>query len=254
MALLNLVQAATTAYQQRDKLKKVFIGIVIFIASILFFVYLIVATVIAVIQGNGRISDNQLENQTPFTEFQEFSYKTINGEKWYAFVHPYIFPTLGALTQGVILDSSAKVGLKHIAWDIADRKSRDTEVKAFADGKVVSIKDNILHSTTRRWKFCDESQNGICWYEVKETADVQIGCGYEVIIEHPDSLRTQYCHLATEPALNIGDPVTMGQTMGYQGSTGYATGKHLHFALWRDGQPIDPSYAFSQTSLSDWEN
>jgi len=44
----------------------------------------------------------------------------------------------------------------------------------------------------------------------------------------------------------------MGQTIGIQGGTGYATGKHLHFVLWRGGQPIPPTYAFTQTSLSDW--
>lgn len=254
MALLNLVQAATTAYQQRDRIKKILISTLILIAGFLFFIYLAFATVVAVIQGGGNVSEGQHENITPFTEFQQFSYKTIYGEKWYEFKHLYIFPTLGVLTQGVILDSSAKVGQRHIAWDIADRKSRDTQVKAFADGKVISIKDNILHNTTRRWRFCDENESGICWYAVKETADVQIGCGHEVTIEHADSLRTQYCHLISEPAFNMGDHVTMGQTLGYQGSTGYATGKHLHFVLSRNGQPIDPSYAFSQTSLSDWNS
>lgn len=227
--------------------------VIILFGSIAFFFYLVVMTVVAVVQGTGKVSDSSIEHLTEFTEFQQFSYKTFYGERWYEFVHPYVFPTLGALTQGVILDSSAKVGTKHIAWDIADRKSRDTEIRAFADGIVVSIKDNILVNTTRRWKFCDEEEGGICWYVVKEKADVQIGCGYEVIIEHPDSLRTQYCHLDTETGLKINDPVTVGQVIGYQGSTGWATGKHLHFSLWRDNQPIDPAYAFTQTSLSDWE-
>lgn len=247
-----LAKAIYSIYQHRDTLKRVCLWIVIVVASFVFFIYLVIASVFAVIQGKGSVTDSLPENTVPFTEFQSFSYKTIYGEKWYAFAHPYIFPTLGVLTQGVILDSSAKVGLKHIAWDIADRKSRDTEVKAFADGTVVYTKDNIIHNTTRRWKFCDESENGICWYEVADPADVQIACGNEIMLEHADSLRTQYCHLVAKPDFNTGDPVIMGQTLGYQGSTGWATGKHLHFALWRDGQPIDPSYAFSQTSLSDW--
>lgn len=249
---ITLAQLAYGAYKNRDTFKRVLKWAAILIGIIALVIYIIVASVIAVIQGNGRVSDNARENALEFSEFTSFSYKTINGEVWYDFVHPYFFPTLGALTQGAILDSSAKVGTKHIAWDIADRVSRSTEVKAFADGTVVAVNDNILYNTTRRWKFCDSNPSGICWYQVTEKADVQYGCGYEVIILHADSLSTQYCHLASAPGLQVGDTVNGGQDIGYQGSTGWATGKHLHFALWRGGQPIDPSYAFTQTSLSDW--
>jgi len=240
------------AYHHRDKIKKVCIAIAVILASIGFFLYLIVATAFAVIQGGGTVTDGAAENAVDFSEFQQFSYKTIFGEQWYQFVHPYIFPTLGALTQGVLLDSSAKVGRRHVAWDIADRVSRDTEVRAFADGTIVAVNGNMLYSTTRRWRLCDEAEGGVCWYEVTQPADIQIGCGYEIIIQHADSLTSQYCHLAYGSSFRVGDSVSIGQVIGYQGSTGWATGKHLHFALWRDGQPIDPSYAFSQTSLSDW--
>ncbi|MFA6427832.1 MAG: M23 family metallopeptidase [Candidatus Magasanikbacteria bacterium] len=250
MGMAYLVQLL---YAKRHQLKKCCVLLTIFILGSIFIVYLIFTTVISVIQGTGKVSDTELKNLARFTEFQSFTYKTIYGDMWFDFAHPYVFPTLGVLTQGVILDSSAVVGLKHVAWDIADRSSRDTEVRAFADGTVLAIKDNILENTTRRWKFCDESENGICWYEVTKPADVQYGCGYEIIIQNVDSLQTQYCHLAERLSLQVGDSVTMGQVIGYQGSTGWATGKHLHFVLRRDGQPIDPSYALTQTSLSNWE-
>lgn len=250
--MADLAHIAYLAYQNRGRLKKIAFCIAILVAGIGLFLYLVIATTVSVIQGTGGVTDGAPENAGEFTEFQQFSYKTIYGETWYQFVHPYMFPTLGVLTQGVLLDSSAKVGLRHVAWDIADRISRQTEVRAFADGTVVAVNDNILYNTTRRWRFCDESGNGICWYEVTQTADVQIGCGYEVFIQHADSLKTQYCHLQSEPDLKVGDTVTIGQTIGYQSNTGWATGKHLHFALWRGGQPIDPSYAFNQTSLSNW--
>lgn len=249
--MAGLAQVAYGAYQHRDAIKKVFTLIAIVFASIGFFLYLIVATVVAVVQGTGGVTDGVTHDLPGFTEFQQFTYKTIYGETWYVFVHPYFFPTLGALTQGVLIDTTPRVGRKHVAWDIADRIPRQTEIRAFADGTVIDVKNNILFSTTRRWQFCD-SEGGICWYEVTQPADVQIGCGYEVIIQHADSLRTQYCHLISTPFVHIGDPVLAGQTIGYQGSTGWSTGKHLHFALWRDWQQIDPSYAFSQTSLGDW--
>ncbi len=249
----HIAQTVYLAYKNRDKIKKGCIGCIIFLVGTLFFFYLVVMVIISVIQGGGTVAEKVMKDLSEFAEFQNFNYKTVYGEEWFEFKHPYFFPTLGALTQGVILDSSAKVGHRHIAWDIADRKHTDTEVRAFADGTVVSVRSNILYDTIRRWRLCDENGSGICWYQVKEKADIQIGCGYEVTIEHADLLRSQYCHLTTEPPLNVGDTVTGGQTIGFQGTTGWSTGKHLHFAISKDGQPIDPSYAFNQTSLSDWE-
>lgn len=252
MAILETIQFAHTAYQNRDRIKRILLGGIIILLILGFFLYVIIATAFAVIQGGSNVTDNTDDSGIPFTEFVSFRYKTINSEKWYDYTHPYYFPTLGSLTQGVILDSGAKVGLRHVAWDIADRKDRRTEVKAFSEGTVAAVNNNMLYNTTRRWRFCNSSPSGICWYEVQEKADIQYACGYEVIIQHPDSLRSQYCHLASEPFYAVGDIIPGGQTIGYQGSTGWATGKHLHFALWRGGQPIDPAYAFTQTSLSDW--
>ncbi len=255
---MNLPYLLQLIYGNRRVIKKACLVIVIVVGGFIFFMYLVIVTIFTVIQGQGTVvSDDVTQVPGNFTEFQGFSYKTVDGERWYEFPHPYIFPTLGVLTQGVILDSSAVVGLRHIAWDIADRNHSITEVRAFADGTVAAIKDNTLYNTTRRWKFCDESDSGICWYEVAEPGNVQYGCGNEIDIQHADSLRSQYCHLASvniQAQQEDGQPtqVTLGQTIGIQGSTGWATGKHLHFAIWRGGQPIPPSYAFTQTSLANW--
>lgn len=234
-------------YQHRALIKKICVTATIISVCFFLSLYLIVETVFVIIQGGGGVVDTANQKAGGFSEFHNFSYKTINGEQWYSFNHSYSFPTLGSLTEGVIVDSS----VNHVAWNIADVQPRQTEVKAFADGEVAAVNDNIIYATTSRWKFCDDSGTGICWYNAGTQSNVQTGCGYEVKIQHADGLVTQYCHLEYRSPLHVGDHVNVGAIIGYQGNTGWAKSKYLYFALLRNGQPIDPSYAFAETSLSD---
>jgi murein DD-endopeptidase MepM/ murein hydrolase activator NlpD len=63
--------------------------------------------------------------------------------------------------------------------------------------------------------------------------------GQMVEVSHSPSVITRYSHLS---ALFVqpGDTVAQGTAVGLAGRTGAATGVHLHFELWRDGQPCDP--------------
>jgi murein DD-endopeptidase MepM/ murein hydrolase activator NlpD len=65
------------------------------------------------------------------------------------------------------------------------------------------------------------------------------GYGLHVIIDHGGGLSSLYGHLNTIVVLS-GDYVTAGQVIGTVGSTGNATGPHLHFEIRRDGVPEDP--------------
>lgn len=83
---------------------------------------------------------------------------------------------------------------------------------------------------------------------VKATADGTVvfaewtaQTGYVIILEHKNNLLSVYKHNAS---LNKeqGDIVKAGEVIATVGNTGeLTTGPHVHFELWRDGYPINPT-------------
>ncbi|MDC7996805.1 M23 family metallopeptidase [Gilvibacter sediminis] len=97
---------------------------------------------------------------------------------------------------------------KHFAVDIVAAK--DAPVKAVADGTVIFAS----------------------W-----TTDT----GYVMIIDHGNNLISAYKHNSSL-SKEQGDLVSSGEVIAIVGNTGeLTTGPHLHFELWSDGYPIDPS-------------
>jgi murein DD-endopeptidase MepM/ murein hydrolase activator NlpD len=65
------------------------------------------------------------------------------------------------------------------------------------------------------------------------------GYGNMVEIDHGAGLTSRYAHLSSV-AVNVGDSVAKGATVGRVGSTGRSTGPHLHYETRIDGDPADP--------------
>ncbi|HEX8941146.1 MAG TPA: peptidoglycan DD-metalloendopeptidase family protein [Candidatus Limnocylindrales bacterium] len=63
----------------------------------------------------------------------------------------------------------------------------------------------------------------------------------DVRIRHADGSETLYGHLDPTLDVHVGDQVEAGQQLGRVGLTGATTGPHLHFALTRGGEPLDPA-------------
>jgi murein DD-endopeptidase MepM/ murein hydrolase activator NlpD len=61
---------------------------------------------------------------------------------------------------------------------------------------------------------------------------------YVLVIVDPH-VRVLYCHLS-RVHVATGESVAAGQVIGEVGSTGLATGAHLHFEVQVDGRAIDP--------------
>jgi murein DD-endopeptidase MepM/ murein hydrolase activator NlpD len=111
-------------------------------------------------------------------------------------------PVTGTISEGY------NVKEKHYAVDIVVAKG--TPVKATADGVVV-----LAEWTTQT--------------------------GYVVIIDHGNGLISAYKHNASLTK-EQGDLVKAGEVIAISGDAGeLTTGPHLHFELWTDGYPIDPT-------------
>ncbi|MFE9653697.1 M23 family metallopeptidase [Micromonospora sp. NPDC006431] len=77
---------------------------------------------------------------------------------------------------------------------------------------------------------------------VVKAGDAGDGYGNSVFIDHHNGYLTHYGH-QSRLIVSVGDKVSAGQVIGYEGATGDATGPHLHFevhqgAMWNQ---IDPA-------------
>lgn len=115
--------------------------------------------------------------------------------------------TLYAPVNGTI-SSPYDSKLRHYAVDIVTAK--DAPVKSIAEGTVIFAE----------------------W--TAQTGNV-------IIVKHNNNLISVYKHNATLTK-NEGDRVMAGEVIATVGNTGeLTTGPHLHFELWREGNPVNPT-------------
>jgi murein DD-endopeptidase MepM/ murein hydrolase activator NlpD len=67
------------------------------------------------------------------------------------------------------------------------------------------------------------------------------GYGKYVRIKHPNGYETAYGHMsAFAKGLDVGQRVRQGQVIGFVGTTGLATGAHVHYEILVNGRFVDP--------------
>ena len=108
---------------------------------------------------------------------------------------------------------------------------------------------NRFHPVQKRWK----SHKGTDYAAARGTpiwvtADGIIDAatynnfnGNYVKVRHNETYSTQYLHMSKiAKGIRPGVRVKQGQTIGYVGSTGLATGPHVCYRFWKNGVQVDP--------------
>ncbi|WP_293695471.1 M23 family metallopeptidase [uncultured Agrococcus sp.] len=71
-----------------------------------------------------------------------------------------------------------------------------------------------------------------------------------VFIDHGNGVQSRYYHMMAPASVNVGQSVSAGQVIAYEGDTGWATGCHLHFEVRVYGAPTDPLPFLRQRGVS----
>ena len=130
-------------------------------------------------------------------------------------------------------------------------RSRSGPLMHPIDSYITSPYGMRLHPVYHRWTLHDGTDFGAtCGTAVHAAAGgrvigryYNVGYGNRVIIAHGYmrgvSVTTTYNHLSRYSTY-VGQRVRRGDVIGYVGSTGFSTGCHLHFMVFRNGVTVDP--------------
>jgi len=108
---------------------------------------------------------------------------------------------------------------------------------------------NRFHPVTKEWKAHLGTDYAAPYgTPIMATADgvVEDACfkiynGNYVKIRHNGQYKTQYLHMSKiGKGIHPGVRVKQGEIIGYVGSTGLATGPHVCYRFWKDGEQVDP--------------
>lgn len=124
--------------------------------------------------------------------------------------------------------------------------SSETFLKPCSYSKVTDVYGYRIHPTTGKNSFHNgvdlAASQGTPIYASKSgavTASYSEVYGYYVTIDHADGWKTLYGHM-THYVVSSGQYVSRGQLIGYVGSTGWSTGPHLHFTIFKNGSSVNP--------------
>ena len=169
---------------------------------------------------SNNTNTNKTEETTTTTESNiEDEKKDVKEEKVEdpIFIKPVEGETLREYAKDkLVYSETLKEWVTHPGIDIKAEKT--SVVKAAADGKVISIKNDPRYGLT-------------------------------VVIEHQNNFRTVYSNLLTAEFVTEGEEIKSGQTIGTVGNTAIfeiSDEPHLHFEILKDNENVDPGIYVQQ--------
>lgn len=122
--------------------------------------------------------------------------------------------------------TSRQYSADHKGIDITAPGIRNQPVRAAKSGIVIYSSNSCPHYNEGGRTFCGKTDG---------SKSCNGGCGNYVYIDHGDGTRSRYMHLIQGSAIASGQRVSRGQIIGRVGSSGWSTGTHLHFEIWKNG-------------------
>jgi len=169
-------------------------------------------------KNDGSIDINELKQQI------DASIKSVAGIRQYLAQQrdvyrstPQGWPVEGRFTSGFGMREHPTYGNQRFHSGVDLSTQRGTPVRATADG-IVSV------------------------------SSFGSGNGNVVVIEHGHGFSTVYAHNDRNIA-QVGQTVKRGEQIALAGATGTTTGVHVHYEVWRQGRPVNPS-EYGQESSS----
>jgi len=177
------------------------------------------------------VFDRKVTESGRTVEAGDLEYAEVKGQKFYAFERngddgkPQFFDELGKNIKGFLLRTP--VDGARITSTFGQRKhpvlgyTRAHQGVDFGAGTgtpILAAGDGVVLEA-RRWS----------------------GYGNWLRIRHSGQWDTGYGHISRyAPGIRPGVHVRQGQVVAYVGSTGLATGPHLHYEVWLNGQRVNP--------------
>jgi murein DD-endopeptidase MepM/ murein hydrolase activator NlpD len=178
------------------------------------------------------IFDRKVTESGRTIEAGDLEYAEVKGQKFYAFDRkgdsdgkPQFFDELGKNIKGFLLRTP--VDGARITSTFGQRKHpvlgytrahKGVDFGAGTGTPILAAGDGVVLEA-RRWS----------------------GYGNWLRIRHSSTWDTGYGHISRyAPGIHAGVHVRQGQVVAYVGSTGLATGPHLHYEVWKNGQRVNP--------------
>ena len=129
----------------------------------------------------------------------------------------------------VLRQASAPAGSSSFSWPVWDRSPAGTGGET----------GGCITGSTSGTRSGPTASSAPPWADGSSRPGIRAGIGNLVVVDHGNGWVTYYAHLS-RITVSKGQVVSKGQSLGYMGQTGNATGVHLHFEVRRNGRPVNP--------------